>query len=303
MSAVNVSSRPTPTGLAREYFQLTKPTIVMLMLVTGLPAILMAGRGHVEPLVLVMALVGTALAAGAASALNHYWDRDIDAVMERTSKRPIPGGHVGPSQALSFGLSVGALSVALLALYTTWLAAALGLFSILFYVVIYTMWLKRSTPQNIVIGGAAGATAPLIGWAAVTGHLSLEAWLMFAVIFLWTPPHFWALALYRKEDYARAGVPMMPVVAGERATILQMVVYTWLTVACSLGLWFVGSSGWLYLLVAAGLGAVFIWRAHALLATPSEVGSKKLFVFSIFYLLGLFLAIFLDEVLRLALVA
>ena len=197
MSAVNVSSRPTPTGLAREYFQLTKPTIVMLMLVTGLPAILMAGRGHVEPLVLVMALVGTALAAGAASALNHYWDRDIDAVMERTSKRPIPGGHVGPSQALSFGLSVGALSVALLALYTTWLAAALGLFSILFYVVIYTMWLKRSTPQNIVIGGAAGATAPLIGWAAVTGHLSLEAWLMFAVIFLWTPPHFWALALYR----------------------------------------------------------------------------------------------------------
>jgi protoheme IX farnesyltransferase len=303
MSAVNVSSRPTPSGLAREYFQLTKPTIVMLMLVTGLPAILMAGRGHVEPLVLVMALVGTAMAAGAASALNHYWDRDIDAVMERTSKRPIPGGHVGPSQALSFGLTIGVLSVALLAMYTTWLAAALGLFSIFFYVVIYTMWLKRSTPQNIVIGGAAGATAPLIGWAAVTGHVSLEAWLMFAVIFLWTPPHFWALALYRKEDYARAGVPMMPVVAGERATILQMVVYTWLTVACSLGLWLVGSSGWLYLLAAAGLGAVFIWRAHALLARPSELGSKKLFVFSIFYLLGLFVAIFLDEVLRLALLA
>ncbi len=263
----------------------------------------MAGKGHVDPVVLVLALLGTAMAAGAASALNQFWDRDIDAVMDRTSKRPIPGGLVGPSQALTFGIATGILSIVLLAVYTTWLAAALGLFSIFFYVVIYTMWLKRSTPQNIVIGGAAGATAPLIGWAAVTGEVSLEAWLMFAIIFLWTPPHFWALALYRKEEYARAGVPMMPVVAGEHATRVQMVVYTWLTLLCSVGLWFAGSSGWLYLLVAIGLGLEFLRRAHDLLARPSETGARSLFVFSIFYLLGLFIAIFLDEVLRLALIS
>jgi protoheme IX farnesyltransferase len=285
----------------REYFQLTKPTIAMLMLVTGLPAILMASGGRVDPLQMCVALLGTAMAAGSASALNQYWDRDIDAVMDRTSKRPIPNGLVAPGQALVFAVGLGVLSIALLAVFTTWLAAAIGLFSIFFYVCIYTMWLKRSTPQNIVIGGAAGATAPLIGWAAVTGQLSLAAWLMFGIIFLWTPPHFWALALYRKDDYARAGVPMMPVVAGEHSTRVQMVVYTWLTVACSFGLWYIASCGWLYLAVAVVLGALFLVRAHGLLARPSEGGAKSLFLFSILYLLGLYVAIFLDEVLRRAL--
>ena len=301
MSAVNVSRQTNVGSWLREYFQLTKPTIVMLMLVTGLPAILMASGGRVDPLQMCMALLGTAMAAGSASALNQYWDRDIDAVMDRTSKRPIPNGLVAPGQALVFAVGLGVLSIALLAVFTTWLSAALGLFSIFFYVCIYTMWLKRSTPQNIVIGGAAGATAPLIGWAAVTGQLSLAAWLMFGIIFLWTPPHFWALALYRKDDYARAGVPMMPVVAGEHSTRVQMVVYTWLTVACSFGLWYIGSCGWLYLAVAVVLGALFLVRAHGLLARPSEEGAKSLFLFSILYLLGLYMAIFLDEVLRRAL--
>ncbi|HEY9856490.1 MAG TPA: heme o synthase [Stenomitos sp.] len=301
MSAVHVSSRPAAGAILREYFQLTKPTIVMLMLVTGLPAILMAGKGSVDPLTMVVALVGTAMAAGAASALNHYWDRDIDAVMERTSARPIPGGHVSANQALAFGLIMGALSVLLLGLLTTWLAAMLALASILFYVVIYTMWLKRSTPQNIVIGGAAGATAPLIGWAAVTGNVGLPAWLMFLIIFMWTPPHFWALALYRRDDYAKAGVPMMPVVAGEDSTRFQIVVYTVLLLVTTIALYAVKACGLVYLIGATGLGAWFLRDAVRLYRSKSEAHAKKLFFCSIVYLLVLFVVLFIDAVARMAL--
>ncbi len=301
MSAVHVSTRPAAGAILREYFQLTKPTIVMLMLVTGLPAILMAGDGALDPVIMIVALVGTAMAAGAASALNHWYDRDIDAVMERTSSRPIPGGHVGPNQALAFGLVTGILSVGMLAIWTTWLAAALALGSILFYVVIYTMWLKRSTPQNIVIGGAAGATAPLIGWAAVTGELSAAAWLMFLIIFMWTPPHFWALALYRRDDYAKAGVPMMPVVAGEESTRLQILVYTVLLLATTLGLYAVKACGLIYLVGAVGLGAWFTRDAIRLYRVKTDSAAKKLFFGSIIYLLVLFVFLFVDAVARMAL--
>lgn len=288
-------------AVLRAYFQLTKPTIVMLMLVTGLPAIVMAGNGSLDPLTMTIAVLGTAMAAGAASALNHYWDRDIDAVMERTSTRPIPGGLVKANHALAFGLGMGALSVALLALWTTWLAALLALASILFYVVIYTMWLKRSTPQNIVIGGAAGATAPLIGWAAVTGEVSPSALLMFLVIFMWTPPHFWALALFRRSDYAKAGVPMMPVVAGESATRLQIVAYTGLLVATTFALYAVDAAGVIYLTGAVALGAWFMRDAVRLFRKKTDAHARKLFFGSIIYLLALFVVLFVDVVARLAL--
>jgi protoheme IX farnesyltransferase len=300
MSVVQVSRRTDAWAIAGAYYQLTKPTVVMLMLVTGLPAILMAGHGAVSLVTLIVALVGTALAAGSAAALNHYWDRDIDSVMERTSRRPLPSGAVRPNQVLFFGLVLGVVSVGMLAWWTTWLAAAIALGSILFYVVVYTMWLKRVTPQNIVIGGAAGASAPLIGWAAVTGTVGLPALLMGLVIFLWTPPHFWALALYRREDYARAAVPMMPVVAGEDSTRLQMLVYTLLLVPTTLALVAIRASGLIYLLAALPLGARFGWDAARLKATKSDARAKRLFLYSIVYLLILFVFLFLDVVARIA---
>lgn len=303
MSAVQVSRRTDWLSVVQAYYHLTKPTIVMLMLVTGLPAILMAGHGAVSPVLMVVALMGTAMAAGSASALNHYWDRDIDAVMERTSSRPIPNGHVTHHQALAFGLTLGVIAVGMLAIIANWLSAAIALGSILFYVCVYTMWLKRWTPQNIVIGGAAGATAPLICWAAVTGNVGLPAWLMFGIIFMWTPPHFWALALYRREDYARAGIPMMPVVAGEDSTRRQILVYTVLMVLTTLLLVAVHACGLIYLAGALPLGIRFTIDAIRLVRSKSDAEAKKLFLFSILYLLALFVVLFLDIVVRMALPA
>jgi protoheme IX farnesyltransferase len=295
-----IEGRSRLLGVVRDYYQLTKPTIVMLMLVTGLPALLMTGRLP-DLATGLIALVGTWLAASSASAINHYIDRHIDAVMDRTRRRPIPGARVTPEQALVFGIVLGAFSVLLLGLFANWVAAAVALASILFYTVIYTWWLKPRTPQNIVIGGAAGATAPLIVWAAVSGELGLAAWLMFAIIFMWTPPHFWALALFRKEDYARAKIPMMPVVAGEDSTRKQMLIYTLLLIPTTLSLVWVGASSWLYLVGALVLNGIFTWQAVKLFRTKDVQDSKRMFIFSNFYMMLLFVILFLDAVVTLVL--
>lgn len=294
-----VARRENPTslwGVVRDFFQLTKPTIVMLMLVTGLPALLMTGTLP-EPSAGLIALMGTWLAASAASAINHYIDRQIDAVMDRTRNRPIPQSRVTPEKALVFGIGLAALSVLWLGLLANWVAAAVALSSILFYTVVYTWWLKPRTPQNIVIGGAAGATAPLIVWASLTGELGLAAWLMFAIIFMWTPPHFWALALFKKEEYARAGIPMLPVVAGEDATRLQMLIYTLLCIPTTLSLVWIGASGPLYLVGALALNAAFTWQAVTLFRSKSLQDAKRMFMGSNFYMMLIFVTLFLDAAL------
>lgn len=282
--------------IVRDYYNLTKPTIVMLMLVTGLPPLMMTGNLP-DPVTGMIALIGTWLAASSASAINHYIDRHIDAVMDRTRSRPIPRAKVTPEKALVFGLVLGAVSVLFLGLLANWVAAAVALASILFYTVIYTWWLKPRTPQNIVIGGAAGATAPLIVWAALTGELGLPAWLMFAIIFMWTPPHFWALALWRKEEYAKAKIPMMPVVAGEDSTRRQMLVYTLLCIPTTLSLFWVGANSWLYLAGALALNGFFTWHAVKVWRTKDVADAKKMFIGSNFYMMLIFVMLFLDAAL------
>jgi protoheme IX farnesyltransferase len=242
-------------------------------------------------------LLAIAIGAGASGALNMWWDADIDAVMARTHGRPIPQGLVPRAEAAALGGCLGALSVALLALAANYLAAALLGFTIFFYLVIYSIWLKRSTPQNIVIGGAAGALPPVVGWAAASGSAPLEAWILFAIIFLWTPPHFWALALYRESDYARAGVPMMPNARGEKSTRLQILIYSALLAASGVLPFFAGMSGPIYLAAASALGAVFMWLAWRLWRSPvgAKPPARRLFAFSIFYLFALFAAILAED--------
>lgn len=281
-----------------DYFNLTKPRIMLLVLMTGFPAILMAAKGFPDWSLILVTLLGTALASGAASAMNHYIDRDIDAVMERTSGRPLPAGKVPPVRALWFGLVLSALSIALLWWKTNWLAAFVAGASIFYYVVIYTMWLKRATPQNIVIGGAAGASAPLIAWAAVTQEIGLAAWLMFLIIFLWTPPHFWALALYRKDDYAKAGVPMLPVVAGVEETRWQIFLYTLVMLVATVALFPIQESGLFYLISAILLGAVFLLDAWRVYRRGTDEDAKRLFGYSIIYLFLLFIALSVDALIR-----
>jgi protoheme IX farnesyltransferase len=255
--------RPSRRTLARAYFSLTKPRIVELLLVTTVPAMVLA-VGGLPPLgPAVAVLVGGALAAGAANALNCYLDRDIDQVMRRTARRPLPAHVLSPRNVLFFGLVLGVTAVGLMAAFTNPLAAALTLGAILYYDLVYTMWLKRTTPLNTVAGGVCGAAPVLIGWAAMTGSLGTEAWLMFAVVFLWQPPHFYALALRFRDDYARAGIPMLPVVASTRRVTAECVVYSWLTVAASLALWPVAMSP-LYGVVAVALGGLLVTEAHRL---------------------------------------
>lgn len=284
----------------RDYWQLTKPSITLLVVVTGLPAMIMAARGMPSLSSIVLTLGGTALASGAAAAMNMYIDRDIDVIMERTRKRPLPAEKIEPKQALYFGLVLSVLATLVLAIGVNLLTAALAVASILFYVGFYTGYLKRATPQNIVIGGAAGAVAPLMGWAGVTGEIGLPAWLLFLVIFLWTPPHFWALALYRADDYAEAGVPMMPVVYGPEATRIQMVLYSLLMLPTTLVLYPLGEAGLLYLASAAVLGILFLVLAVRLWLKPDPKASMKLFGFSILYLLLLFIILTVDVAWRYA---
>ncbi len=243
------------------------------------------------------ALLCIAVGAGAAGALNMWYDADIDAVMTRTARRPVPMGRVQPGEALAFGLTLAVFAVVVLGLLVNVLAAALLAFTIFFYVVIYTIWLKRSTPQNIVIGGAAGAFPPMIGWAAVTGSLSLEPLLLFMIIFFWTPPHFWALALYRTEDYARAGIPMLPVVAGDANTRRQILLYTLILVPLGVAPWPLGYAGALYGVTAIVTGAIMVVLAWQVLRErrPAERASRNLFAFSILYLFLLFAVLLVER--------
>ncbi len=298
VAAMAFRGEAAPAGSPRDYLTLTKPRIMTLLLLTGLCGMLV-GSGGVPPLWLLAATMGgLALACGGASALNHVLDADIDRLMgKRTSSRPVAAGRVPAPYALEFGLALSALSFVLLAGVVNVLTAALALVGNLFYVLVYTRWLKRSTPQNIVIGGAAGAVPPLVGWAAATGSLSLPALVLFAVVFLWTPPHFWALALLIRRDYEAAGVPMLPVVRGEDETARQIVLYTAALVAFTLApaLW--GMFGLAYLAVATALGGGFLWLAWRLRRERTPARARALFHYSLAYLALLFVAMALDAVL------
>src|SRR5205809_3643131 len=241
----------------RDYIDLLKPRVMSLVVFTGLVGVLIA-PAHIHPFEAALAVLAIALGSGAAGAINMWYERDIDALMARTRNRPLPAGRVAPDDALGLGVLLSIFSVLLMALATNFVAAALLVAAILFYVFIYTVWLKRRTPQNIVIGGAAGAFPPMIGWAAATGEVSWVGVALFMLIFLWTPPHFWALALYRSDDYRRAGVPMLPVVAGPRKTKQQMLVYTFVLMPVALAPTLLGSVGWLYGAVRLGLRLAFI---------------------------------------------
>ena len=284
-------------GSVRDYVTLTKPRIMSLLLLTGFCGMIVGAHG-LPPLWLVAAtMVGLALACGGASALNHVLDADIDRLMgKRTRSRPVAAGRVSAPYALEFGLALSAISFVLLAGVVNVLTAVLALAGNLFYVLVYTRLLKRSTPQNIVIGGAAGAVPPLVGWAAATGNLTMPALVLFAVVFLWTPPHFWALALLIKRDYAAAGVPMLPVVRGEAETAKQIVLYTGALVAFTLApaLW--GQFGLVYLVAAAALGGGFLWLAWKLRRERTPAHASLLFHYSLAYLALLFVAMALDTV-------
>lgn len=282
-------------GDVRDYIALLKPRVMSLVVFSGLAGLLVA-PGEIHPLLAAVAVLCIAVGSGAAGAINMWYDRDIDAVMSRTQDRPIPAGRVDASEALSFGIALSAGSVMLMGVAVNWAAAALLGGAILFYVFIYTMWLKRSTPQNIVIGGAAGAFPPMIGWAAVTGDVSMASVVLFALIFFWTPPHFWALALYRCGDYAKAGVPMLPVVAGDRETKKQMLIYTVLLLPLGLAPWYLGVAGWIYGLTALAMGLVFLAAAIAVWFDDSDKSAKRMFGFSIFYLFVLFAMLIADRV-------
>jgi protoheme IX farnesyltransferase len=297
VAALDTQTRPRRCAgsVARAYLALTKPRIIELLLVTTVPAMVLAARA-VPPLGTVVAtLVGGALAAGSANALNCYLDRDIDVVMRRTERRPLATATVLPVEALCFGLVLAVLSVALLAGTVGALPAALAAAAIAFYVLVYTLRLKRSTPSNIVWGGAAGCMPPLIGWAAVTGRVSLAPLVLFGIVFLWTPPHFWALAMRFRDDYARAGVPMLPVVADRATVVRRILVYSWGMVAVSLLLWPVARTGWLYPAAASALGAGFLRDGYRL--ARGSGSPVQLFHSSIRYLTLLFLAVAADTLL------
>lgn len=283
--------------VVQSYYQLTKPRIIPLLLITTAAGMWMAAKGQVNPLLLLVTLVGGTLAAASAQVLNCIYDRDIDYEMLRTRHRPIPSGRVQPRDALIFAIALASVSFALLAIFANLLAALLAMSGIVFYMGIYTHLLKRHTPQNIVIGGAAGAIPALVGWAAVTGDLSWGAWLLFAIVFLWTPPHFWALALMIQNDYAQVGIPMMPVVAGEESTTRQIWFYTLLVVPVSLLLIYpLGVSGILYGAIAIWLGSVFLQKAWQLLQNPTDNQlARSLFKYSILYMMLLCTGIVVDS--------
>jgi len=292
------AEHPAMRDVVQAYVALTKPRIIVLLLITTVPAMVLAA-GAIPSLWLVAAtLVGGAISAGSANAINMYLDRDIDEVMRRTRGRPLPAHAVAPDDALRFGFVLGASSFVFLAMTVNVLAAVLSLAAIAFYVFVYTMWLKRSTTQNIVIGGAAGAAPALVGWAAVTGTLAMPAWILFAIVFVWTPPHFWALAMRFQGDYAAAGVPMLPVVRGEGETRKQILLYSLALFGTTLVLVPVGPMGPLYTGAAIVLGGIFVYRALALWRTPSPVRSWGLFKYSVLYLGGLFAAVAVDALVR-----
>ncbi len=288
---------------AGDWFALLKPRVITLVVFTGFIGLLVA-PGHLHPVLALAAVLCIAVAAGAAGAINMWWDRDIDAIMRRTANRPIPDGRIEAGSALGFGVVLAVASVLLMGLATNWFAAGVLAVSILFYVFIYTMWLKRRTPQNIVIGGAAGAFPPVIGWAAVTGGLDVMPLLLFAIVFFWTPPHFWALSLYASSDYERAGVPMLPVVQGARVTRQHVMLYTVVLVAVSLLPWVLGYAGPVYGVSAVGLGAWFLLASWGVLRDKQDAAGVSLtkdapakwaFRVSLVYLFALFGAVAADH--------
>ncbi|MGV7212574.1 heme o synthase [Bradyrhizobium sp. UFLA05-112] len=296
LSRLSLTSRPGLMARLPYFITLVKPRVMALALFTAFVGLMIAPT-RLDPLAGLIAILAIAAGAGAAGALNMWYDADIDAIMARTAMRPIPRGKVSKLEALVIGLVLGVFAVAALALATNLAAAALLACTILFYVVVYTAWLKRTTPQNIVIGGAAGALPPVIGWVAATGQAGLEPLALFLIIFLWTPPHFWALALNRSDDYARAGVPMLPVVAGRAATTRQILIYSSLLVLASELPWGLGFAGAIYGAIATICGALFLLFAFQLNKSigADRRAAHRLFLFSIFYLFVLFAALLIDH--------
>jgi protoheme IX farnesyltransferase len=282
-----------------DYIALLKPRVMSLVVFTAIIGLLLA-PGGINPVIGFISILCIAIGAGGSGALNMWYDADIDAIMSRTANRPIPAGRVTRGEALAVGVICSGFSVAILGLATNWVAAALLAFTIFFYAVIYTMWLKRATPQNIVIGGAAGAFPPMIGWAAVTGDISLPSIVLFLIIFLWTPPHFWALALYKQGDYGAAGIPMLPNVAGEPATKFQILVYSVILVATTFIPNFIHMSGWIYGTIAVVTGASFLYLAWRLYRSRDTLSMKKiarsLFTYSLSYLAVIYFALMVDHV-------
>jgi len=293
-------TRPTPMRIALGYLELTKPRITLLVVMTGVPALLMAGAGFPGPARFWGTLAGIALASMAAASFNHYVDRDIDGLMVRTRLRPLPAGLFPPVHALVTGAVLTVAAWLVLDRTANRLAAVIAMLSIFYYAVVYSIWLKRRTPQNIVIGGGAGASAPLIAWAAVTGQLAVPAWLLASIIFLWTPPHFWALSLYRRDDYARAGLPMLPVTHGEPETRRQIVLYSFALVALTLSVVPFGPAGPLYGVPAVVGGALFIAYALRLRRSGTIPHAVALFRYSILYLFLLFAFLTADAAVRAA---
>ncbi|WP_375470385.1 heme o synthase [uncultured Nostoc sp.] len=298
MIETNVSRHhETFLQVIQSYYQLTKPRIIPLLLITTAGSMWIAAKGEVDPLLLLVTLTGGTLAAASAQTINCVYDRDIDYDMERTRHRPMPSGKVQPRDALIFAIALATISFTLLAVFANLLAALLAFSGIVFYILVYTHWLKRHSTQNIVIGGAAGAIPALVGWAAVTGTLSWSAWLIFAIVFLWTPPHFWALALMIKDDYAKVGIPMLPVIEGTTATVKQIWYYTLLTVVATVLLVYpLGASGILYAAIAVILGGLFIHKSWRLLQNPEDrTVARELFLYSISYMMLLCLGMVVDS--------
>jgi protoheme IX farnesyltransferase len=290
-------------GEVADYVALLKPRVMSLVVFTAFTGMMLA-PGHMHPVLAVIALISIAVGAGASGALNMWYDADIDARMARTASRPIPRGRVTPDEALIFGTVLSLFSVASLGLLVNWTAAILLAVTIAFYLFVYTMWLKRLTPHNIVIGGAAGAFPPMIGWASVTGGVTIEPILLFALIFMWTPPHFWALALYRCRDYERVGVPMLPVVAGPDETRRQILIYTLALVPIGIAPYFFGLGGPVYLAASVALGAAFAWLALRVYQVRegrmADSHARRLFKFSLLYLFALFAVLLGEHLFRFA---
>jgi heme o synthase len=287
------------TGSVGDFFALLKPRVMSLVIFTALVGIVLA-PGGLHPVLGAVALLCIAIGAGASGALNMWYDADIDRVMSRTRTRPIPAGRITPEEAFAYGMTLSIGSVVTLGIATNWLAAGLLAFTIFFYVVVYTMWLKRSTPQNIVIGGASGALPPMIGWAAVNGTVSIESITLFAIIFMWTPPHFWALSLFKQDDYRAAGIPMLPVVAGDTVTRNQILIYSLLLAPIGLAPTLLGFAGMVYGAAAVVLGAVFLWLAFDVWrkreGAVAHKAAVRLFLFSIAYLFALFALLLVEHV-------
>jgi heme o synthase len=295
----NAAPKPAMPAEWRDFFALTKPRVMTLVIFTGLCGLLAAPE-RINAFLGFAAILCIAIGAGGAAALNQWWEADIDAGMKRTSKRPLPSGRMDRTQARDFGIMLSAASVGIMGLAIGWLAAAILAVSIVYYAVLYTIWLKPRTPQNIVIGGGAGAFPPMIGWVAATGEITAMPVLLFAIIFMWTPPHFWALALFVKTDYEAVGIPMLPVVAGEQATRRQILIYAAILLPLSLAPWWIGGTGWIYGASAAVLSGLFLLLSAQVGLRRTQEGDamrpeKRLFGFSILYLFALFAMLVVDR--------